>query len=96
LPEADRNRIDALALEEGGVYSFDFFYMERHGAGSNLRIVTNMQVTGEGLNVEKSAYQNGIEIAKNGIVNVNLPVEYGFKITNDSLESLKTLTFRDS
>ena len=96
LPEADRNRIDALALEEGGVYSFDFFYMERHGAGSNLRIVTNMQVTGEGLNVEKSAYQNGIEIAKNGIVNVNLPVEYGFKITNDSLKALESLTFCDS
>lgn len=96
LSREDRARVDALALEEGGVYSFDFFYMERHGAGSNLRIVTNMKVTGEGLNVDKAAYQNGVEIAENGIVDVKTPIEYGFKITNDSKEKLKRLTFQDS
>ena len=96
LPSADRARIDALALEEGEVYSFDFFYMERHGAGSTLRIVTNMEVTAEGLNVDKTAYQNGIEVAENGIVDLEKPIEYGFKITNDSENNLKRLTFQDS
>lgn len=96
LSNADRNRVDALALEEGGVYSFDFFYMERHGAGSNLRILTNIEVTAEGLAVDKLAYQNGVEIAENGIVDVQQPVEYGFKITNDTEKKLDCLTFHDS
>ena len=95
LSADDRARIDGLALEEGAVYSVDFFYMERHGAGSNLRIVTNIQVTAEGLDVNKTAYQNNIEVAKNGIVDVKIPVEYGFKITNDTSKPLFNATFRD-
>lgn len=96
LPEADRARIDALALEEGCVYSVDFFYMERHGAGSNLRIVTNIEVTAEGLNVDKTAYQNGVEISENGIADVRNPIEYGFGITNDSAKKLYRVTFQDT
>ena len=96
LSSDDRARVDGLALLEGGVYSFDFFYMERHGAGSNLRIVTNIQVTAEGLNVDKTAYQNDIEVAENGIVDVRIPVEYGFKITNDTSKPLFSTTFEDS
>lgn len=95
LSSDDRARVDGLALLEGGVYSFDFFYMERHGAGSNLRIVTNIQVTAEGLNVDKTAYQNDIEVAENGIVDVRIPVEYGFKITNDTSKPLFSTTFED-
>ena len=96
LEEADRARIDALAMEEGGLYSFDFFYMERHGAGSNLRIVTNIKVSGEGMDVEKFAYQNGIEIAENGIVDANKPIEYSFKITNNTGEDLHHVIFHDA
>lgn len=96
LSDADRARVDALALEEGGFYSLDFFYMERHGAGSNLKIITNIEVTADGLNVDKSAYQSGIEVAENGIVDVKTPIEYGFKITNDSENKLYNLTFQDS
>ena len=33
---------DELGLEDGEVYTFDFFYMERHTTASNIRIHTNM------------------------------------------------------
>ncbi len=96
LGPTDRARVDALALEEGGVYSFDFFYMERHGTGSNLQILTNIEVTETGLDVNKSAYQNNIEIADNGMVDVNEPIEYSFGITNNSDNKLYRLTFDDA
>lgn len=35
---------DQLGLEDGKTYNFDFFYMERHTTGSNLRINTNIDV----------------------------------------------------
>ena len=96
LPAADRARVDALALKKGDVYSFDFFYMERHGAGANLRIVTNIQVTGKGMNVDKTAFQDGIEIPENGTIDPEKSIEYAFRITNDSESNLYNLTFQDS
>lgn len=96
LSAKDRARVDALALEEGGVYSFDFFYMERHGVGSNLRILTNIEVSEDGLDVDKFAYQNGAEIVDNGMVNADEMIEYGFSITNNSEDSkLYNLIFSD-
>ncbi len=35
---------EELGLEEGGVYSFDFYYMERHTTESELKVVTNINV----------------------------------------------------
>lgn len=95
LTGADKARVDNLALVEGGSYSFDFFYMERHGVGSNLRIITNMEIAESGLDVDKFAYQNGIEVVDNGMVDVDQMIEYGFSITNNADGKLYDLTFSD-
>ncbi len=95
LANKDRARVDALALVEGQICSFDFFYMERHAFGSNLRIATNIEITAEGLEVDKFAYQKGVEVNDNGMVNVDEMIEYGFSITNTSDYKLYSLRFND-
>ena len=95
LSEADQRRVDALCLVTGGVYSFDFFYMERHGVGSNLRIMTNMKIVESSLDVEKHAWQNGVKLMDNGLFDANEIVEYGFSITNNSEGKLYNLSFVD-
>ncbi|MBQ3214825.1 MAG: fibro-slime domain-containing protein [Oscillospiraceae bacterium] len=96
LSAADKARVDALCLVTGGVYSFDFFYMERHGVGSNLRIMTNMQIVESNLKVDKFAYQNGVEVTDNGIGDMDAVLEYGFSITNNSDGKLYDLSFTDT
>ena len=100
-------RDKALAMIDGESYSFDFFYLERHGYGANMRIVTNIRVMDTNIDTTKSAYQNGAEIPDGGVVNVGERVEFGFKLTNsgdltDDVEmngrlyaSLYDLTFTD-
>lgn len=85
----------ALALEEGQIATFDFYYMERHGWGSNMRIVTNLRITEPGMQTNKSAYQNGEEIAYGGLVDGDQPVEYQFEIKNTGNTSLYNLSFTD-
>ena len=41
------DRAQELGLEDGGVYSFKFFYLERHTDESNLMISTNIELVGE-------------------------------------------------
>ncbi|MBQ9762432.1 MAG: fibro-slime domain-containing protein [Oscillospiraceae bacterium] len=90
-------RAEKLNLRDGETYSFDFYYMERHGTGANLRIETNINVVVPDLAVEKSAWQSGVEIPDNGVVDNTQPVEYGFSLTNDGDTSkLYNLTFSDS
>ena len=84
-----------LALEEGNTYRFDFFYMERHGYGANMRMATNIHVTDPKVNTEKRAYQDGNEISYGGIIDPEQPVEYGFEIVNKSENSLFDITFND-
>lgn len=45
-----------LDLEEGCIYDFDFFYMERCLTGSNLRMETNIEVSNDALVPQKIAY----------------------------------------
>ena len=89
-------RAQALDLVDGEIVKFDFYYMERHGYGANMRIVTNMHVTDPALRVEKSAYQFGEQVEVGGIVNPNAPIEYNFKIKNTGNTKLYNLTFDDS
>ncbi len=84
-----------LNLVEGQICQFDFYYMERHGYGANMRIVTNMHVTDSKLGVEKSAYQYGEEIEYGGIIDPASPAEYNFKLTNTGNMKLYNLTFTD-
>ena len=94
--EADYARAKKLALTEGQVCSFDFYYMERHGYGANCRIVTNLHVTDPSLSVDKTAYQFGDEIPYGSVVDTASPIEYNFKLTNTGNTKLYDLTFADA
>ncbi|MBQ7133533.1 MAG: starch-binding protein [Ruminococcus sp.] len=89
-------RAQALDLVDGEIAKFDFYYMERHGYGANMRIVTNMRVTDPALRCEKTAYQFGEQVEVGGIVNPNAPIEYNFKAKNAGNTKLYNLTFDDS
>lgn len=90
-------RAEKLALKDDETYSFDFYYMERHGTGANLRIETNINVVVPKLEVNKVASQNGVEVPDNGVVDNTKPVEYGFSLTNDGDTSkLYNISFIDS
>ena len=84
-----------LNLLEGEICQFDFYYMERHGNGANMRIVTNMHVTDPTLTVEKTAYQYEDDIEYGGVVDAASPVEYNFKLSNTGNTKLYNLTFTD-
>lgn len=94
--DAASDRAKALALEEGAIYSFDFYYMERHGWGSNMRIVTNIKVTERDMAVQKDAAQNGVDLDPNDIIDPDLPVEYTFTLTNTGGDHLIHPVFTDS
>ncbi len=94
--DAEVSRARALDLSNGEIATFDFYYMERHGYGANMRIVTNMHITDPALRVEKSAYQGGKQIEYGGIVDADDPIEYNFKLSNVGNTKLYNLTFDDS
>ena len=91
VTERDRK----LALEDGKSYNFDFFYMERHGYGANMRIFTNFEVSAHGAEAKKHAYQSG-ELQSGSTVDTTSLVEYGFAITNTAAEDLKCFEFEDA
>ncbi len=90
----DRQR--RLALEEGRTYSFDFFYMERHSYGANMRINTNIRLIDPTMATEKKAWQNGNQIEFGGIVDKSQVIEYGFALTNTGAERLFYFNFDDN
>lgn len=93
--EAEVARANKLNLQEGESYSFDFYYMERHGWGANCRIVSNIRVTDPSIQTDKTAYQDDVEIEYGGIVNPDQPIEYSFSLTNTGNSKLYYLSFRD-
>ncbi|MBR3811280.1 MAG: fibro-slime domain-containing protein [Agathobacter sp.] len=94
--EEPSERDKMLALEEGGVYSFQFFYMERHGFGANCRIHTNMRVTDPSMKVDKKAYQGGEEVDYAGSVNPQELIAYDFVMHNTGNMKLFNMSFRDA
>ena len=92
---AVRARAEKLNLEDGESYRFDFFYMERHSCGANLKISTNIPVTDPAMGTDKKAYQNGVEIPNAGVADPNKLVEYAFSITNDTSAKLYNFEFVD-
>lgn len=89
-------RNKALSLAEGNTYSFQFYYLERHSYGSNIRIVTNIRVTDPAMSTDKKAYQLGEEINYAGVVEKDKLIEYGFTIENTGDQNLFDLTFLDT
>ena len=84
-----------LDLVDGQICQFDFYYMERHGWGANMRIVTNMHITDPSLDVDKTAYQYGQEIEYGGVIDPTASLEYNFALTNSGNQKLYNLTFKD-
>ena len=84
-----------LDLTDGQICQFDFYYMERHGWGANMRIVTNMHITDPSLDVDKTAYQYGQEIEYGGVIDPTASLEYNFSLTNSGNQKLYNLTFKD-
>ncbi len=94
--EAEVKRAHALDLEDGEIAKFDFFYMERHGYGANMRIMTNMRITDPDMRVEKQAFQGNKEIEYGGIIDGEYPVEYNFTLKNSGNTKLYNLSFDDA
>ena len=95
-------RARKLNLKDGQKYTFDFYYMERHGWGSNCRIVSNIVVTDPTLATDKQAYQgtdvngNPVEVEYGGVVDITERVGYSFAITNKGETKLYKLSFKDA
>lgn len=103
----DCRRWHHLNLIDGNTYSIDFYYMERHGWGANMRVATNILMTDPAIDTEKKAYQDGAEINYGGIVEQKTEttgeddvdpdklIEYSFSLTNKGETKLYNLTFND-
>lgn len=85
----------AIGLEDGGIYDFDFYYMERHGYGANMRIETNIEIYNDNLAVSKTAMQNGTPVENNGIIDKNQELAYSIALTNESDNTQYNLFFND-
>ena len=87
---------ETCGLQEGQTYSFDFFYLERHGTAANFGIETNIQLAPSGMITTKQGYQNGVSTGYGGPVDPTKPVAYSFTLTNSSAATLENLTFEDT
>lgn len=96
LSDAEKARVDALALVEGDTYSFDFYYMERHGWGSNMRIFTNFQLASGQIEAAKSAQQDNKGLSYGSVVDEEKNVEYTFSLKNTGTANLVMPTFSDA
>lgn len=92
----EKARAQKLNLIEGNTYSFNFYYMERHGYGSNMRMSNNFKVSDPSMITEKFGYQDDIRLDYGSVVNKDKVVEYGFAITNSGEENLYNFTFKDA
>ena len=85
---------ERLGLEEGKVYSFDFFYMERHTTASNIKIETNMvleQADAKPFVKIKDNEGNDV-ISKEVPVGDDVNIELGIKAGHDKMGNI---TFND-
>ncbi len=84
-----------LGMQDGGVYDFDFFYMERHGTAANFGIETNIKVVDPSIVTDKLAYQHGAALAQGAYIDAKSPVTYEFHIKNTGGDAIENLTFSD-
>lgn len=80
-----------LGLKDGEVYSFDFFYMERHTTDSNIMIETNMILEQADAKTEVVYKNNGKTLTQYDSLNVgeNIDVEYILTAGNDKMGNMK-------
>lgn len=83
-----------LGLQEGQVYSFHFFHMERQNWGSAFQMYTNL--LGSAVETEKKAFDsNGNKLPYGAQVEQNENITYGFELTNVSTSKVTEMTFSD-
>lgn len=88
--------IKECGLKDGEMYDFDFYYMERHSYGSNIRIETNIDVTSKYIDTEKGATQNGTVVENGGLVDKTKELDYYITLLNNGYElPLKNVAFTD-
>lgn len=85
-----------LGLQEGELYRFDFFQMERHVTDSNFAMFTNMNVIDSSAVPQKKAYLNGQELQYGAFVPQNSEITYGFTLNNNGSTEIFDVTFEDS
>ena len=85
-----------LGLEEGGIYDFNFFYVERHTSEANMGIKTNIHVYDPEAVPQKNAYVGDEQIPYGGYVAEGTKINYEFVLTNDGKVNIKNLTFVDN
>lgn len=92
----DLNEVaENIGLVDGEIYSFDFFYIERHTTASNLTIETNMifeQADAKPSIVYKDEKGQPIEDGRKVPVSEEISVEYSVKAGNDGMSNI---TFKD-
>lgn len=84
-----------VGLVEGEVYSFDFFYMERHTTASNITIETNMileQADAKPFVTYKDKEGNKLESDSKVDIGEEVSIEYGITAGNDKMSNV---TFKD-
>lgn len=88
--------IKECGLKDGEMYDFDFYYMERHSYGSNIRIETNIDVTTKNIDTVKGATQNGTVVENGGLVDKTKELDYYITLLNTGYElPLKNVAFTD-
>ena len=86
---------EICGLSDGEAYTFDFFYMERHGTAANFCINTNIRIVDPDMLTVKEGYENGVSTGYNGYVSGLTPIEYRFSLQNNGQAPLTDLTFTD-
>lgn len=88
--------IKECGLKDGEMYDFDFYYMERHSYGANIRIETNIDVTSKYIDTVKGATQNGTVVENGGLVDKTKELDYYITLVNNGYElPLKNVAFTD-
>lgn len=88
--------IKECGLKDGEMYDFDFYYMERHSYGANIRIETNIDVTSKYVDTLKGATQEGTIVENGGLVDKTKELDYYITLLNNGYElPLTNVAFTD-
>lgn len=86
-----------LGLVEGGIYTFDMFYAERHTTQANLEFKTNIKIMDTMSTTSKSQYDvnTGESIPYGAIVDADTTVAYSFNLLNLRSVNVIDISFID-
>lgn len=91
------NIADAFGLVDGGIYSFDMFYAERHSTQANLEFSTNIKIMDTKSITSKYQYDaSGNAIPYGGIADADDTVTYGFGLLNTRSVPVFNISFHDA